>query len=37
MSAARKLLRSAVLRLALRGRVRWVHALPLMARVGGTR
>ena len=32
---ARRLLRRLVLRLALRGRVRWAHALPLLARLEG--
>ena len=29
----RRLVRRQVLRLALRGRVRWVHALPLLGRL----
>lgn len=35
MSAGRKLLRGLVLRLALRGRMPWVRALPLLAMIGG--
>ena len=34
---ARRLLRRLVLRLALRGRVRWAHALPLLAKLQGGR
>ena len=35
--SARRLLRRLVLRLALRGCVPWVHALPLLARLEGGR
>lgn len=34
MSAARTMLRRLVMRQALAGRVRWVHALPLLRRLG---
>lgn len=34
MSAGRLLLRRLVLRQALAGRMRWVHALPLLNRLG---
>ena len=35
MIPARSILRRVVLRLALAGRPRWVHALPLLARLEG--
>ena len=35
MSAGRLLLRRLVLGLALAGRMRWSHALPLLNRIGG--
>lgn len=31
----RAFLRRLVLRLAVRGRMRWVHALPVLNRIGG--
>ena len=35
LMTARQCLRRRVLRLALRGRVRWVYALPLLSHIGG--